>query len=191
MKKSINAIITELRLASTVEIELILKGLLGKVKKRTLFSNLKNLEEGKVILKLLPKESSYEVEGYMPGPNMQVEEDFDVKRVIEEQGVSTRDLAEIDWELFSSRVVDGLMTDLTLLKEDLEKTYDDPKSLDFYLAKRAVAEVDGEEFEYNRDFEEHLKSCNSCKDRYKEYMEYSIEFSHFRKKKEDKHPFPF
>ncbi len=139
MKKSINAIINELRLASTLEIELVLKGLSGEVKKRTLFSNLKNLEEGKVILKLLPKESSYGVEGYLPGPNMQVEEDFDVKRVIVEQGVSTRDLVEIDWKLFSSRVVEGLMNDLTLLKEDLEKTYDDPKNIEMRYFDISIA----------------------------------------------------
>ena len=41
-----------------------------------------------------------------------------------------RDTQEIDWGLFSSRVLDELVTELLTLQEDLEKAYDEPKSVE-------------------------------------------------------------
>jgi hypothetical protein len=128
MKKSIQAIVNELGLASAGEIESILKELSGEVKKRTLFSKLKSMEEENVIFKVLSGENSYGVEGYIPGPNLEGEDDFETKRVVVEQGLSARDVQGIDWDLFSSRVLNVLMDELVALQEDLEKSYDDPKS---------------------------------------------------------------
>ena len=130
MKKSVLVIVNELCLATAAEIESVLKELTGEVKKRTLFSNLKRLEEEKKVFKLLSGENSYEVEGYIPGPNMEAEDDFDVKKVVAELGLQARDTQEIDWGLFSSRVLDELVTELLTLQEDLEKAYDEPKSVE-------------------------------------------------------------
>jgi hypothetical protein len=130
MKKNIKSVVNELGLASVSEIESVLKELAGEVKKRTLFSNLKSLEEEKVIFKVLPKENSYGIEGYFPGPNLEVEDDFEVKKIVVESGLRVRDTKEIDWKKFSSRVLDVLMGDLKALQEDLEKTYDDPKTVE-------------------------------------------------------------
>lgn len=130
MKKSILAIVNELGLATAFEIESVLKELRGEVKKRTLFSNLKILEEGKRTFKLLPEESSYGVEGYIPGPNMEAEDDFDIRGVIVDLGLQTRDLHGVDWDLLSKRVLDVLMSEIGALQEDLEKGYDDSKSVE-------------------------------------------------------------
>lgn len=130
MKKNIKAIVDELGLASASEIESVLKELMGEVKKRTLFSNLKSMEEDKTIFKVLAGESSYGVEGYIKGPNLESEDDFEVKRIIVERGLPTRDVEEIDWGLFSSRVLDELMNELKILQEDLNGTYDDPKNIE-------------------------------------------------------------
>ena len=130
MKKSILAIVNELGLASAPEIESVLKKLTGEVKKRTLFSNLKNLEEEKKVFKLLSGENSYGVEGYIPGPNMEAEDDFDIKKIVVELGLRARDVREVNWEKFSKRVLDVLMNEIGALQEDLEKAYDDPKSIE-------------------------------------------------------------
>ena len=130
MKRNIESIVNELGLASVSEIESVLKELTGEVKKRTLFSNLKSLEDEKVIFKILPGENSYGIEGYIPGPNLEVEDDFDAKKFVVESGPQARDPQEIDWEKFSSRALDVLMNDLKALQDDLEKTYDDPKTVE-------------------------------------------------------------
>jgi hypothetical protein len=130
MKKSILAIVNELGLATAPEIESVLKELTGEVKKRTMFSNLKILEEGKKTFKLLSGENSYGVEGYIPGPNMKAENDFNIKNCVVGLGLRVRDAQEIDWGLFSSRVLGKLVTDLLTLQEDLEKAYDEPKSVE-------------------------------------------------------------
>lgn len=130
MKRNIKSIVSELGLASVSEIESVLNALTGEVKKRTLFSNLKSLEDEKVIFKVLPEENSYEVEGYIPGPNLEVEDDFEVKKIVVESGLQARDAHGIDWEKFSSRTLEVLMSDLKALQEDLEKSYDDPKTVE-------------------------------------------------------------
>jgi hypothetical protein len=130
MKKNISAIINELGLATALEIESVLKELSGEVKKRTLFSNLKSMEEEKIIFKVLSEENSHGVEGYIPGPNMEAKDSFDIKKIVVELGLSTRDVNEVDWGLFSSRMLDELMSELWALQEDLEKTYDDPMSIE-------------------------------------------------------------
>ena len=130
MKRNIKSVVNELGLASVSEIESVLKELAGEVKKRTLFSNLKILEDEKVIFKVLPEENSYGIEGYIPGPNMEVEDDFGVRKIVVGSGLQARDAQEIDWEKFSSRMLDVLMNDMKALQEDLEKTYDDPKTVE-------------------------------------------------------------
>ncbi|MBU2559354.1 hypothetical protein KKA03_00490 [archaeon] len=130
MKKNILAIINELGLATAPEIESVLKELHGEVKKRTLFSNLKILEEGKMIFKLLQEENPYGVEGYLPGPNMETEDGFDIKKIVVRLGLQARDVHGVEWGLFSERVLDALMNEISALQEDLEKGYDDPKNIE-------------------------------------------------------------
>ena len=130
MKKSISAIINELGLVTFEEIASILKEHSGEVKKRTLFSKLKGMEDEKTIFMVISDENSYGVEGYISGSNMEEEDNFEIKRIIFERGLSARDVQGIDWGLFSSRMLNGLMDELKTLQEDLEKVYDDPKSIE-------------------------------------------------------------
>jgi hypothetical protein len=62
--------------------------------------------------------------------------------------------------------------------------YEDPESLDAYMLKRAIAEADKTEFEKNKDFEEHLKSCNSCKSLYDDHLKLCLETVEMRKQKD-------
>ena len=130
MKKNISSIVDELGLASFDEIVSILKEITGEVKKRALFAKLKGMEDEKIIFKVLADENSYGIEGYMRGPNMNTEEDFDIKKIIINKEISPRDLGEVDWDLFSSRLSKVLMGDLKGLQENLKKSYDDPKTLE-------------------------------------------------------------
>ncbi|MBN1467629.1 MAG: hypothetical protein JW924_02805 [Fusobacteriaceae bacterium] len=42
----------------------------------------------------------------------------------------------------------------------------DSKGLRSYLFKKAMAEVNGKEFQQNKEFEEHIQGCNYCQDFY-------------------------
>jgi hypothetical protein len=130
MKKNIQAIINELGLASVDEIKSVLKECLGEVKSKTLATKLGELEKEKVIFKVLSEENSQGIEGFIAGPNMSAEDDFDIKRIIIEQGLEAQDLEGIKWEKFSSRLLKALLDDLKGLQDDLKKTYDDPKSIE-------------------------------------------------------------
>jgi hypothetical protein len=130
MKKNISSIVDELGLASFDEIVSILKEMTGEVKKRTIFAKLKSMEDEKIIFKIPAGENSYKIEGYVSGPNLAAEEDFDIKKIVVDKGFSQRDVDEVNWDSFSSRLLNVLMDDLKSLQEDLEKTYDDPKTVE-------------------------------------------------------------
>jgi len=130
MKNGILAIVNELGIASTEEIESVLRGHLGEVKKKTLRLKLEGLEREWAIFKILAEDNSYGIEGYIAGPNTDAKDDFDIKTLIVDTGLSSRDLKCVDWNLFSSRMIGAFLDDLKGLKEDLEKPYDDPKNIE-------------------------------------------------------------
>lgn len=130
MKKKILVIVNELSVAFTEEIASILRELSSEIKSKTLSLKLKEMEEEKALFKVFPKENSYGVEVYIAGPNADVKDDFEIKKLIVEQGFAERDPQCIDWELFSSRVLDTFLDDLKGLQEDMEKSYEEPKEIE-------------------------------------------------------------
>jgi hypothetical protein len=138
MKKSISAIVDGLGFASAEEIVSILKELSGEIKEKTLSLKFKELEKESVIFKVLPTESSYGVEGYIAGPNMNAKDDFEIKKLIVERGVPLRDLQSINWESFSSRILNAFLDNIKTLKEDLEKAYDEPKNVEMQYFELSI-----------------------------------------------------
>lgn len=130
MKKSISAIVDELGFASAEEVASILKELSGEIKEKTLSLKFKELEKENAIFKVLPTENSYGIEGYMAGPGMDEDENFEIKKLVAEQGASLRGLRGIDWKSFSSRILNAFLDNIKNLKEDLEKAYDKPENIE-------------------------------------------------------------
>jgi len=129
MKKRISVIVNELRIASAGEIASILR-CIGEIKNKTLSLKLKELEKEDIVFKILPEENSYGMGGYIAGPNIEEKDDFEIKKLIVEQGLSSRDLQCVNWESFSSRIVNAFLGDLKRLQEDLEKLYEEPKNIE-------------------------------------------------------------
>ncbi len=88
MKKRISVIVKELGIVTAEEIASILRELSGEVKKKTLSLKLEELEGERVIFKIFPMENPYDVEGYLAGPNIEAKDDFEIKKLIEGQGLS-------------------------------------------------------------------------------------------------------
>lgn len=161
-------IVNELGVAFTEEITSILREHSNGIKNKTLSLKLKELEEEKTIFRILPKENSYGVEGYIAGPNADVKDDFEIKKLIVDQGLAERSLQCIDWELFSSRVLDAFLDDLKGLQEDLEKSYEEPKEIEvrYFDLSLTYHELYGFFFDrYDTDFLVPVKALlEDCRD---------------------------
>lgn len=166
MKKRISAIVNELGVASAEEIASILKELSSEIKNKTLSLKIREMEKEKVIFKILPNENSYGIEGYVAGSDMDAKDEFEIKMLIVEQGLSQRDLLCVDWKSFSSRIIDAFLDDIKRLYEDLEKFYDEPKNVEMRYFDLSIRYHELYRFffdRYNVDFlvpiENLLKDC--------------------------------
>lgn len=130
MKKKISMIVDELGIASADDIALILQEHSGEVNRKTLSTKLKRLEEGRVIFKVRARENPHGIEGYIAGPNLDIENDFEFKSLIAEHGPPPREIQGVDWKSLSSRVIAPFLNDLGDLREDLDQGYEDPKDIE-------------------------------------------------------------
>ncbi len=125
MKGKILSTIKELQFATSNEIKLAL----GDARKKTFEEKLRELEEGREILRLTSEENSLFVEGFIPGPNLEVEEDPEIKSVLAELKLNRREDV-VDWKHLSKRLIDNMDADIKELQEDIEGLYEDPKTLE-------------------------------------------------------------
>lgn len=128
MKSKILMIVKELGFASLEEIALILN-LFGSVQKKTLKSNIQELEEERALLKIFPNENSLSCEGFVSGPNSEAEEDFEIRRLILNE-FSVRNSSVINWNLLSKRTSRELLEEVKSLKEDILKKNSASKELE-------------------------------------------------------------
>lgn len=166
MKKSISAIVDELGFASAEEVASILKELSGEIKEKTLSLKFKELEKENAIFKVLPTENSYGIEGYIAGPGMDEDDDFEIRKLVAEEGASLPGLRGIDWKSFSSRILNVFLDNIKNLKEDLEKAYDKPKNIEMRYFELSIKYHELHNFffdKYHADFlapaETLLKEC--------------------------------
>jgi hypothetical protein len=129
MKKQILLITNELFFALEEEIKEVLRELFGGLKNKTFESNIEELENEMALYKVLSHENSEFTVGYVAGDS-ESGEDFNIKKILLEKGYSRRDPSVINWELFSSRLKDHLLSELETLKEDISKQYEEPKTLE-------------------------------------------------------------
>lgn len=172
MKKKISVIVGELGVASADDVALILREHSGEVNRKTLSTKLRGLEKAGVIFKVLPKESPYSIEGYIGGPNLDAEDDFEIRRLVAEHGPPPRDIKRVDWKSFSSRVIGPLLDELDRLREDLEKGYEDPKNIEMRYFDLSVRYHEFYGFFFDRcgvgflsPVENSLKECKNQLDR--------------------------
>jgi hypothetical protein len=130
MKRRILIIVNELFFAPLEEISTVLRQYFGGLKKKTLDSNLRELEEEVAIFRLLPEENEESVVGFIPGANSEVEEDLDLRRLIVENGLEKRDPSVVDWDAFTQRICQQFVGELSNLREDVASLYEDPKRLE-------------------------------------------------------------
>ncbi|MDI6655228.1 MAG: hypothetical protein QME59_05005 [Candidatus Hydrothermarchaeota archaeon] len=123
-------IVKELGFASLEEIALILNKF-RSVQKKTLKSNLQELEEERALFRILPDENSLSCEGFISGPNSGAEEDFEIKKLIMNE-FPTRDPSIVNWDLLSKRIFGELLEEAERLKENILKKYNTQKKLEMH-----------------------------------------------------------
>ena len=121
-------IVKELGFASLEEIAFILNRF-GSIQKKTLKSNIQELEKERALFKILMNENSLSCEGFISGPNSEVEEDFEIKRLIANE-FPARAPSIINWGLLSERISKELLKEIDDLKEDMLEKNNTPKELE-------------------------------------------------------------
>ncbi len=169
MKSKILTIVKELEFASLEEIALVLNRF-GGVQKKTLKSNIQELEEEKALFKILPNENSISCEGFISGPNFEVEEDFETKRLIVSE-FPARDLPVIDWNLLSERISKELSEEVENLKEDILKKNSAPKELEMRYFDLSLRYHESYRFFYEKNSTEHLASIKEKLSECKIYLD--------------------
>lgn len=164
MKESILSIIKELEFATFDEIK---KALGDDTRKKTLEDNLREMELAGEIIKILPDENKLSKEGYIPGPNLDVEENIETRRLLLDEGLSSR-RDVINWEIIFTRLVSELSEKVEWLMEDINKLYKDPKTLemeyfDYSLRYHEIYRMFNEKLETGslKLISEQLKNCRS------------------------------
>lgn len=168
MKSKILTIVKELEFASLEEIALILNRF-GGVQKKTLKSNIQELEEEKALFKILPDENSLSCEGFVSGPNFEVEGDFETKRLIVSEFLA-RDLPMINWNLLSQRISKELLEEVGNLKEDILKKSCAPKELEMRYFDLSLRYHELYRFFYEKNSTEPLASVKEKLDECKIYL---------------------
>ncbi|MEE8167905.1 MAG: hypothetical protein V3T58_03410 [Candidatus Hydrothermarchaeales archaeon] len=125
MRGKILSIVKELEFVTLDDIRLIL----GDVKKKTLEENFNALEKKRDLLKLRPEENSLSKEGFIPGPNLEADEDLELRKTLAAEGLNKRhDI--VDWDSLSKRLIEDLTIEIQELKENIGQLHEDPKNLE-------------------------------------------------------------
>ncbi len=159
MKNKILAVVKELNFATAEEI----KFALGDVKLKTLQDNIGALVSERDLIKLTKEENSLSKEGFIVGPNFEVEEDIEIKKVLSAGGYSKRETV-IDWRALGRRLTDELTNDINNLREDIEKLYDKPKNLQMRYFDLAIRYHELYSLLYENYETEDLKICQNTLD---------------------------
>ncbi len=162
-------IVKELGFASVDEIALILNQF-GGAQKKTLKSNIQELEEERALFKILPDENSLSREGFISGPNSEVEEDFEIKRLIMNE-FPARDSFVIDWDLLSKRTSKELLEEVKSLEEDILKKCDAPKKLEMRYFNLSIKYHELYRFFYEKNSIEPLTSIQEKLDKCRLYLD--------------------
>ncbi|MEE9594688.1 MAG: hypothetical protein V3V92_04745 [Candidatus Hydrothermarchaeales archaeon] len=125
MRDKIAFIVKELQFVTSDEI----KTILGDARKKTIDHNLDKMESNGEVIKLLPDENSIEQEGLIGGPNLEGEENIEIRELLVEKGFSER-VDVIKWNIVGNRLIADLTNNVNKLIEDIEGLYKDPKSLE-------------------------------------------------------------
>lgn len=126
MREKILAVINEMKFASADEISSVL----GGVKPGSLTKEIENLEQARVVFRVLPSENSASLEGFIAGPRFEAEEDVEIKKLLVDNGVSNRTLSIIEWKPLAQRKLTEVQNDLEGLLDDITKKEEDSKKLE-------------------------------------------------------------
>jgi hypothetical protein len=129
MKKEIQSFIKALNFVTPEELYNLLASS-GSINRQTLLMNLAELEEAGAVIKILPKENSLGLEGYIPGPNIEVKNDIKIQRAIIEGGAERRDFSVVNLDKLCNRLEKSLNREAEDLKDRISNVYDDPKKLE-------------------------------------------------------------
>lgn len=168
MRDKILSVLKELEFATFDEIKMALG---DESRKKTIEDNLENMEREGEIMRLFSSENTLNAEGFIPGPNLEVEEDPEVKKLLIEQGRSVKH-GIVKWEALLARLASELRDNIQKLIADIDKLYKDPKTLeleyfDYSIRYHELYRLFNEKTDVGslKSLSEMLKNCRSSLDK--------------------------
>lgn len=139
----------------------------GNVNKQVLLKNLTELEGTEAIIKILPVENSLALEGYIPGPNIEVKNEVEIQKAIIEGEIEKREFSIIDLNKLCDRLEKSFNDKVEDLKNRICGIYDNPRELelDYFtltLKYHALRRFFYENFDIS-PFESLKNSLNECR----------------------------
>lgn len=102
----------------------------GRVNKQLVNERLADLIKEDVLFEVLPEENELGVEGFIPGPNLDVEVDVNIQKKIIELGIPKRGPGILDVDKISERIEKKLSVELKDLKNNIIGVYYEPRRLE-------------------------------------------------------------
>ncbi len=125
MRDKISSIVSELQFVTLEEIKIVLED----SRKKTIENNLKNMGSNGEIIKLLPEENESGEGGFITGPNSELSENLEIRKILIEKGLNEKK-DSIKWDKLFERLFRELKKSIENLIEDINELYKDPKNLE-------------------------------------------------------------
>lgn len=171
MREKILTVVNEMKFASADEISSIL----DNVNASSLKKELESLEQERVLFRVLPNEISVALDGFIAGPNFELEKDVEIQKLLIDKGLSSRSLSVINWELFSKRKLSELQNDLNGLLDDIVKKNEEPKKLELRYFELSIRYHELNRILYEKCETELLNTVNKSLEKGRSYLD-SLEY---------------
>jgi hypothetical protein len=130
MRHLLIAVAKELFLFSPEEAEKVILEVRGELRRETLERNLEELARERLLLALLPGESTLHAPAFVQGPAFESSASEDVKKVLLELGLERRGTGDVLWSKVAPRILSEIESLASQLEEDIKLLYQPPRKLE-------------------------------------------------------------
>ncbi|NOZ59658.1 MAG: hypothetical protein GXO66_08835 [Euryarchaeota archaeon] len=130
MRHLLIAVAKELFLFSPEEAEKVILEVKGELRRETLEKNLEALARERLLLALLPEESTLNAPALVQGPAFEGGSSEEVKRALIELGLERRGPGDVRWSCVAPRILAEIESLASQLEEDIKLLYHPPRRLE-------------------------------------------------------------
>ncbi len=165
MKGLIKGCVSALTFATREDIYRLLEND-GRLNKHLVDEKLAELVRDDVLLQVLPEENELGIEGFTPGPNLDVDVDMGIHRRIVAAGMEKKSFSILNIGKITDRVTKGLQRELETLLGNIAQLHVGPRSLELDYFTLRVKYYSWRRFFYENfdhvffeDFKDRLNEC--------------------------------